>query len=322
MNLAERFVQATAKKFGEPEKQGAKNGECRGHAHDQMEMAGDEIVADGSGGEIVAREENSGESAGEKKRNEAEREKHGGVELDARVPECAEPTDQEDRGGQSEGRSQQRKDERRKGIHAAGKHVLAPDAKTENAHAAQRQNNEAFLPNRLAGKSGNQMRDDAEARKHGDVNFGLREKPEEALPQNGSSVGDSTGRLIGDETQHGEKVRAQQPIREQADAGRQENAENQHAQDGVDEPGPNGQRQPRESHSLTAQIDGGDAEIERVEEGCRAKDSHADDPQRDGGLRRNKKCRGQAKERGRRGPEREQVQRGESNFARADFQRL
>src|SRR5713226_8151455 len=104
MNLAERFVQAAAKKFGEPEKQGAENSECRRDAHDEMEMAGNEIVADGSGGEIVAREENPGESAGEKKRNEAEREKHGSVELDARIPECAEPTDQEDCVGQSERR--------------------------------------------------------------------------------------------------------------------------------------------------------------------------------------------------------------------------
>src|SRR6266852_6275028 len=199
MNLAERFVQATAEKFGEPEKQGAKNGECRGHAHDQMEMAGDEIVADGSGGEIVTREENSGESAGEKKRNEAEREKHGGVQLHTRIPERAEPTDQQDRGGESERRGQQRKDQRRKRIHAAGEHVLAPDAKSENADAAKRQDDEAFLPNGFAGKRGNQMRDQAEARQHGHVDFRLREKPEEALPKNGNGVRNDTGRLIGDE---------------------------------------------------------------------------------------------------------------------------
>src|SRR3982074_1857952 len=94
MNFAERFVQAAAKKFGEPEKQCAENGECRRDAHDKMEMAGDEIVADGSDGEVMAREENSGESAGKKKRNETEREKHGGIELHAPVPERAKPTDQ------------------------------------------------------------------------------------------------------------------------------------------------------------------------------------------------------------------------------------
>src|SRR5713226_7099279 len=166
-----------------------------------MEMAGDEIVADGGSSEIVAGEENSRESAGEKKGNEAEREKHGGVELHASVPERAEPTDQQDGGGESERRSQQGKDQRRKRIHAAGKHVLAPDAKTENADAAQRQDNEAFLPHRLAGKRGNQMGDEAKAREHGNIDFGLREKPEEALPKNGNSVRDNAGRLIGDEIQ-------------------------------------------------------------------------------------------------------------------------
>src|SRR6266852_1885175 len=199
MNFAERFVQTAAKKFREPEKQCAKDRERRGDAHDQMEMAGDEIVANGCGGLIVAREENSGESAGEKKRNEAECEKHGGVQLHTRIPERTEPTDQQDGGGESERRGQQRKDERRKRIHAAGKHVLAPDAKTENADAAKRQDDEAFLPNRLAGKRGNQMRDQAEAREHGDVDFRLREKPEEALPKNGNGVRNDTGRLIGDE---------------------------------------------------------------------------------------------------------------------------
>src|SRR5258708_7492101 len=213
MNLAERFVQAAAKKFGEPEKQGAENGECRRDAHDEMEMAGDEIVADCSGGEIVAREENPGEAAGEKKRDEPEREKHGGIELDSRVPKCAEPTDQEDRGGQSEGRSQKRKDEWRKRIHAAGKHVLAPNAKTEDAHGAQRQNYEAFFPNRLARKRGNEMRDEAKGREHGDVDFGLREKPEEALPKDRNGTCDNAARLTGKEIKRGKKVRAQETVR-------------------------------------------------------------------------------------------------------------
>src|SRR5260370_35069162 len=134
-------------------------------------MAGDEIVADGSSGQIVVRQENPGESAGKKKRNEAEREKHGGVEMDARVPKCAEPAGQQNQGGQTERRSQKRKDERRKGIHAATEHVLAPNAKTEDAHATQRQNNDAFLPDRLAGKRGNEMRHEGKQREDGAVEF-------------------------------------------------------------------------------------------------------------------------------------------------------
>src|SRR6266576_2060186 len=108
MKFAERLVQATTKEFGEPEKQRAKNGKRCRDAHDEMEMAGDEIVADGgSGGKIVARQENPGKSAGKKKRNATDRKKHRGVELDARVPERAEPTEDQDRSGQSERRSQQ-----------------------------------------------------------------------------------------------------------------------------------------------------------------------------------------------------------------------
>ena len=156
--------------------------------------------------------------------------------------------------------------------------MLAPDAKTENANAAQRENDEPFLPNGLAGKRGDQMRDEAETRKHGDVDFGLREKPEEALPKDGDCTCDNGARLTGKEIQRGKEVRAQESVREQADAGRQENAENQHSENGVDEPGPDGQREPGERHSLSAEIDGGDAEIERVEEGCRTEDGNTDDP--------------------------------------------
>src|SRR2546422_11400710 len=79
MNLAERFVQPAAKQFGKPEKQRAKNGECRRDDHDEMEMASDEIVADGRSGEIVAPQENSEESAGEQKRKGYTTEMVGGV---------------------------------------------------------------------------------------------------------------------------------------------------------------------------------------------------------------------------------------------------
>src|SRR2546426_12545000 len=114
MNLAERFVQPAAKQFGKPEKQRAKNGECRRDAHDEMEMAGDEIVADGSSGGIVARQENSGKSAGEKKRNETEREKHGGGGVEARMPQVAKTNEHTGFGGEVEGRKQQRKKKPRK----------------------------------------------------------------------------------------------------------------------------------------------------------------------------------------------------------------
>src|ERR1700694_5585276 len=83
MNFAERFIEAAAKEFREPKKERAQDRESRRNAHDQMEVAGDEIVADGSGREVVAREENSGESTGKEKRNKTEGKQHGSDEVDS-----------------------------------------------------------------------------------------------------------------------------------------------------------------------------------------------------------------------------------------------
>src|SRR5258708_11801528 len=107
VEFAKRLVQAPAKKFWEPEKQRAKNCERGRDAHDEMEMAGDEIVADGSGGEIVAGQENSGDSAGKKKGNEIEREKDGGVEPGPRGLQSSEATGHENSGGRGAGRKQE-----------------------------------------------------------------------------------------------------------------------------------------------------------------------------------------------------------------------
>src|SRR5260370_18507169 len=98
------------------------------------------------------------------------------------------------------------------------------------------------------------MRDEAETRKHGDVDFGLREKPEEAPPKRGNSVRNDASLLSAEEIQHRKKVRAQEAIGEQANASRHQNAQNQHSQHGVDEPAPDGQRQPWASHSLAEPI--------------------------------------------------------------------
>ena len=64
MNLAKRLVEPAAEEFWKPEKQGAKDGEGGGDAHDEMEMSGDKFVADGCGGEIAACKEDSRNSAG------------------------------------------------------------------------------------------------------------------------------------------------------------------------------------------------------------------------------------------------------------------
>jgi hypothetical protein len=101
VKLAERLVEATAEEFRKPEKQCAEDGECGGDTHDKMEMSGDEFVADSRGGEIATCEENPRNSAGQEEGNETNGEEHRGIELYARVPQRAQPTDQQNRGGQT-----------------------------------------------------------------------------------------------------------------------------------------------------------------------------------------------------------------------------
>ena len=62
--------------------------------------------------EIVARQEQSGQPSCEKKRDETESKEHRGRQLDLTVPESAEPAHQQNRRGQTQGRSQQRENER------------------------------------------------------------------------------------------------------------------------------------------------------------------------------------------------------------------
>ena len=91
--------------------------------------------------------------------------------------------------------------------------MLAPNAESKEAYAAQCQNYEAFNPNGLAGKRGEEMGGEPEAREHGNVDFGLGEKPEEALPKHRKKIRDKTCGLTGKKIQRWKKVRARKAIR-------------------------------------------------------------------------------------------------------------
>jgi hypothetical protein len=104
--------------------------------------------------------------------------------------------------------------------------VLAPNAKSGKADGAQSENDESFHPNGLARKRGDEMGDESEAREHGDIDFGLGEKPEEALPEHGQSIGGEIRGLAAEETEYRKKVCASEAIGEQADGGGEEDAEN------------------------------------------------------------------------------------------------
>jgi len=241
--------------------------------------------------------------------------------LDFGVPQRAEPGEQKHAGGQAQGRREKRKNQRGPGIEAARKHVLAPDAKTEEADTAESEDCGALRPDWLAGERGEQVRDDSETRKHGNVDFGLGEKPEEALPERKECGLRDGCRLMRKKIEGREKLRSEQTVREKENASGQQDAENQHAENGVDEPGPDGERHARQGHAFGAKVERGDGEIDGSEKRCEAEERNAGGPERESSIGLNEKRRGDADDRDDGGPKRKKIERRESHFAGANLER-
>src|SRR5580692_4514024 len=258
VDLAERLMETASEHFWEPEKQGGENRKRSGHSHHQMKVAGNKVVAHRNGGQIGAAEKKSRDAARQEKRNKSENKEHRGVELNFAFPERAEPTQQEDASRQSQRRCEHRKDKRRPGIQAVRKHVLTPYAKAKNSHGAKSEDRGAFRPDGLARERSEQMRHDSEAREHRDINFSLCEKPEQPLPQVKQGRLRDGDRLLCEKSQRREKLRAKEAVREEKNTCSEKNAENQHAENGVDKPGPDGERHARQRQALRAQVDRSD----------------------------------------------------------------
>src|SRR6267143_338476 len=117
------------------------------------------------------------------------------------------------------------------------------------------------------------------------------------------NVGRNRGRLARKKIYQRKKMRAPETVRQQADGRGEENAENQRAQNSVDEPGPHRHGQPRQGHAVGAEIDGGDAAIDAARERGSAEERDAGDPDGDPGFRGGQESNRQAEERGCSGPE-------------------
>src|SRR5579871_6999541 len=67
-------------------------------------------------------------------------------------------------------------------------------------------------------------------------------------------------------------------VDEQKQARSHEDGKNEKAQNGVDEPSPCGDREPRQRHSLGAKIDGGHSKVERIQSRAKAEDKNGHKP--------------------------------------------
>src|SRR5262250_3031263 len=114
-----------------------------------------------------------------------------------------------------------------------------------------------LAPNGPTRKRGQQMGHDSEARQHCYVNLRLRKKPEKALPLVSSDLTRErpSRRQRCWRSWSWEERCTDQPVRQEADASRDKNAEDQQTENGVNEPSPNGDWQAREAHAGRAHFD-------------------------------------------------------------------
>src|SRR5437870_1328071 len=131
---------------------------------------------------------------------------------------------------------------------------MAPNAKAEEADAAEGVNHGAITEDRLAREGGEKVRRDAHARENGDVHLRMAEEPKEMLPEERRAAFVVDDPAADDEACRGEEAGASGTIEQKEDASREENAEGQQAEDGGDEPRPAGQRHAQQRHALGAQI--------------------------------------------------------------------
>src|SRR5215472_15362513 len=137
------------------------------------------------------------------------------------------------------------------------------------------------------------MRNDAKTRKHRDINFRLRKKPKQSLPERRQGIGRDVRGLRRKETCRGKEMSVEKSVGKQTRASGEQNAENEHSQNGIDEPGPNSQRQPRQRHSLRTQINCGRGKVNRAAKRRREENAYADNPNGDSVLRGCQECPGQ-----------------------------
>ena len=158
--------------------------------------------------------------------------------------------------------------------------MMAPDAKAEEADAADGADHRAVAEYRLARKRGEQVLGDAHSGEDRDIHFGMAEKPEQVLPQKRRTALVPSDDLVRDHESAGNKEAcARNAIEQEKNARREEHAERQQAKNRRDEPCPHSQGQAHHGHAFGPQIQHCGDEIQRTHQRGDAENRNAGDPQ-------------------------------------------
>ena len=181
--LPDRLVHHLAVHLREPEVRAGEDAEHRGDAHDEVEVADDEVRAVQVGVDRRLREEEAADAAADEHRDEAEAEERRGREAELRAVYGADPEQRGDGRRDRDDQRRHREERRRDGVHPAQEHVVSPHGVAQAADRGHAGDEHLGAEERLAREGRQDVRDDAEARQDRDVDLGMAEEPEEVLPE-------------------------------------------------------------------------------------------------------------------------------------------
>ena len=191
--------------------------------------------------------------------DETDREEHRRPEADRPTPHRRDPVEHLHAGGDRDEHGQAAERRVRDRAQAHREHVVRPHAEPEEGDQDAGVDDHRIPEQRLPREGRNDVRDDAEGRQNQDVDLRVTEDPEQVLPEHGVA---SPRRL--------EEERPEHPVEEEEDRPDRERRERQDDQKRHDQRHPREEGQPHEGEAGCPQVDDGDDEVERGDDGGRA----------------------------------------------------
>ena len=281
VDLAERLVHLPPGCLRIPVVDPRHEGEDRSRSDDVVEVGDDVVRVVQRDVRDVQAERKPREPADAEHREKGDREEHGRVEAYRSAPERddqgREDHDRRDR-DDHRGRLEERRHRR---PHAGHEHVVGPDDERHEAEEDERVDHRTIAPQRLPRVVRDDLGHDSHPGKDQDVDFRVRQEPEQVLPEERvASAGVGEGLAADDEAAREEEARAGHTIHQLHDPRGLERRKGQQQEEGRDELGPHEEGEPHEGEPLGAQLDGGRDEVERSEQRRGDQEDHPDEPPR------------------------------------------
>ena len=180
---AEHVVHLPAGRLREPVVDAGEQREDRARRDDVVEVADDVIGVVQVDVRRREAERQAGETADAEHRQERQREQHRRREPDRRAPERQQQRRQNDHRRDRDDHRRRLEERAHRRAHAGHEHVVRPHDERHEAEEHHRVDHRAIAPQRLARVVRDDLGDDAHRRKDQHVHLGVREEPEQVLPQ-------------------------------------------------------------------------------------------------------------------------------------------